>query len=159
MGTRFMCTVEAPIHNNIKQAIVDAQETDTALVLRRWKNTSRLFANKVALQAVDIEKTSASGKFEEVAPYVSGKRGRQVFLNGDPDFGVWTAGQVIGLIHDIPTNEELLRRIEREAVETMRKNQALYVEEGQTAVAEGASVGKKDNNPGAEIWGIGKSKL
>lgn len=88
MGTRFMCTVEAPIHNNIKQAIVDAQETDTTLVLRRWKNTSRLFANKVALQAVDIEKTSPTGKFEEVAEYVSGKRGRQVFLNGDKDFGV-----------------------------------------------------------------------
>jgi NAD(P)H-dependent flavin oxidoreductase YrpB (nitropropane dioxygenase family) len=88
MGTRFMCTIEAPIHHNIKQAIVDAQETDTALVLRRWKNTSRLFANKVALQAVDIEKTSTTGKFEEVAQYVSGKRGRQVFLNGDKDFGV-----------------------------------------------------------------------
>jgi NAD(P)H-dependent flavin oxidoreductase YrpB (nitropropane dioxygenase family) len=88
MGTRFMCTVEAPIHHNIKQSIVDAQETDTTLVLRRWKNTSRLFANKVALKAVDIEKTSSTGKFEEVAEYVSGKRGRQVFLNGDKDFGV-----------------------------------------------------------------------
>lgn len=88
MGTRFMCTVEAPIHQNIKQAIVDAQETDTELVLRRWKNTSRLFANKVAKAAVNIEKTSTTGKFEEVAEYVSGKRGRQVFLNGDKDFGV-----------------------------------------------------------------------
>jgi NAD(P)H-dependent flavin oxidoreductase YrpB (nitropropane dioxygenase family) len=88
MGTRFMCTIEAPIHHNIKQAIVDAQETDTALVLRRWKNTSRLFANKVALQAVDVEKNSPTGKFEEVAEFVSGKRGRQVFLNGDKDFGV-----------------------------------------------------------------------
>ncbi|EOA84313.1 hypothetical protein ACJQWK_01065 [Exserohilum turcicum] len=132
MGTRFMCTVEAPIHNNIKQAIVDAQETDTTLVLRRWKNTSRLFANKVALQAVDIEKTSPTGKFEEVAEYVSGKRGRQVFLNGDKDFGVWTAGQVIGLIHDIPTNAELLRRIEREAVETMKRTQSLYIPENES---------------------------
>src|SRR5947208_7109652 len=58
MGTRFMCTVEAPIHHAIKQAIVDAQETDTELVLRRWKNTSRLFKNKVAEQAVKIEKES-----------------------------------------------------------------------------------------------------
>jgi NADH:quinone reductase (non-electrogenic) len=88
MGTRFMCTVEAPIHLNIKQAIVDAQETDTELVLRRWKNTSRLFANKVAKEAVKIEKESTTGKFQEVAPFVSGKRGRQVFLNGDKDFGV-----------------------------------------------------------------------
>lgn len=171
MGTRFMCTVEAPIHENIKKAIVEAQETDTALVLRRWKNTSRLFANKVALQAVDVEKTSQTGKFEEVAEYVSGKRGRQVFLNGDKDFGVWTAGQVIGLIHDIPTNDELLKRIEREAVETMRQNQQLYVEEGQqpskgnvnTDAAnvkpdlKDAGVGKQEKNPGAEIWGIGKN--
>ncbi|EDU44100.1 Dioxygenase related to 2-nitropropane dioxygenase [Pyrenophora tritici-repentis] len=159
MGTRFMCTVEAPIHNNIKQAIVDAQETDTTLVLRRWKNTSRLFANKVALKAVEVEKTSTTGKFEEVAEYVSGKRGRQVFQNGDPDFGVWTAGQVIGLIHDIPTNEELLKRIEREAFETMKQSQSLYVSEGEQPVAEGATIDKKSNNPQAEVWGIGKSKL
>jgi NADH:quinone reductase (non-electrogenic) len=88
MGTRFMCTQEAPIHENIKKAIVEAQETDTELVLRRWRNTSRLFSNKVAKEAVKVEKESTTGKFEEVAPYVSGKRGRQVFLNGDKDFGV-----------------------------------------------------------------------
>ena len=88
MGTRFMCTVEAPIHENIKKAIVDAQETDTQLVLRRWRNTSRLFGNKVALEAVKAEKESKTGDFADVAQYVSGKRGRQVFLNGDVDFGV-----------------------------------------------------------------------
>ena len=126
MGTRFMCTVEAPIHQNIKQAIVDAQETDTALVLRRWKNTSRLYKNKVTDAALEIEKTSTTGKFEEVGPYVSGKRGREVFLNGDPDFGVWTAGQVIGLIHDVPTCEVLVNRIEKEAVEAMEKSRNLY---------------------------------
>lgn len=87
MGTRFMCTVEAPIHENIKKAIVEAQETDTELVLRRWRNTTRLFANKVTNDAVRVER-EGSGKFEEVAPFVSGKRGRQVFLNGDKDFGV-----------------------------------------------------------------------
>ena len=90
MGTRFMCTVEAPIHNNIKQSIVDAQETDTELVLRRWKNTSRLFKNKVTAEATKIERESTTGQFEEVAPFVSGKRGRQVFLNGDKDYGVST---------------------------------------------------------------------
>ncbi|PGH27232.1 hypothetical protein AJ80_01189 [Polytolypa hystricis UAMH7299] len=126
MGTRFMCTVEAPIHQNIKQAIVDAEETDTQLVLRRWRNTSRLFANKVAKEAYQIEKESTTGEFAEVAPYVSGKRGRQVFLNGDVNFGVWTAGQVIGLIHDIPTCADLLARIEKEAVETMAQTSALY---------------------------------
>jgi NAD(P)H-dependent flavin oxidoreductase YrpB (nitropropane dioxygenase family) len=88
MGTRFMCTVEAPIHDNIKKAIVEAQETDTELVLRRWKNTSRLFKNKVTDDAVKIERESTTGKFEEIAPYVSGKRGREVFINGDKDYGV-----------------------------------------------------------------------
>ena len=88
MGTRFMCTIEAPIHQNVKQAIVNAQETDTELVLRRWKNTSRLFANKVAKEAIQAERASSSGKFEDVAPFVSGKRGRQVFINGDVDYGV-----------------------------------------------------------------------
>lgn len=88
MGTRFLCTLEAPIHQSIKQTIVDALEIDTAILLRRWKNSVRLFNNKVAKEAAKIEKTSLEGKFEEVAPYVSGKRGRQVYLNGDRDFGV-----------------------------------------------------------------------
>lgn len=94
MGTRFMCTAEAPIHHGIKKAIVDAQETDTELVLRRWKNTTRLFKNKVTEGAVKVEKESTTGKFEEVAPYVSGQRGRQVFQNGDKDFGVCYSGQL-----------------------------------------------------------------
>ncbi|KAL1981574.1 hypothetical protein VTN96DRAFT_2453 [Rasamsonia emersonii] len=128
MGTRFMCTVEAPIHQNVKEAIVKAQETDTALVLRRWKNTTRLYGNKVALDALKIEKESQTGDFKEVAPYVSGQRGRQVFLNGDINYGVWTAGQVIGLIHDIPTCEELLSRIEKEAVEALDKSRSLYTD-------------------------------
>jgi NADH:quinone reductase (non-electrogenic) len=95
MGTRFMCTVEAPIHKNIKQAIVDASENDTELVLRRWKNTSRLFKNKVSLAATKIERESTTGEFKEVAPYVSGQRGRQVFLNGDKDYGVSTTSPLL----------------------------------------------------------------
>ncbi|KAI9681688.1 MAG: hypothetical protein M1822_007040 [Bathelium mastoideum] len=159
MGTRFMCTVEAPIHQNIKEAIVEAQETDTELVLRRWRNTSRLFSNKVAREAVQAERESTSGKFEDVAPFVSGKRGRQVFLNGDKDFGVWTAGQVIGLIHDIPSCEELIRRIEREAIETLNKASSLIIQDGGLPSAGSGTVGKNVNNPEAELWGVGKSKL
>ena len=88
MGTRFMCTVEAPIHENIKKEICKASEHDTQLVLRRWRNTSRLYKNKAAVEAYKIESTSTTGEFSEVAPWVSGQRGRQVFINGDPDFGV-----------------------------------------------------------------------
>ncbi|KAL3423772.1 2-nitropropane dioxygenase family [Phlyctema vagabunda] len=127
MGTRFMCTVEAPIHLKIKEEIVRAQETDTELVLRRWKNTTRLYKNKVTNEAVKIERESKTGEFAEVAPHVSGKRGREVFINGDPDYGVWTAGQVIGLIHDIPTCEVLCKRIEKEAEETLTKASALII--------------------------------
>ena len=191
MGTRFMCTIEAPIHHNVKQEIVNAQETNTELVLRRWKNTSRLYANKVAKEAVKAERESVSGKFEDVAGYVSGKRGREVFINGDVDHGVWTAGQVIGLIHglslcvslktliltpvrgaiDIPSCKDLIQRIERDAEETLKKATSLIIESesessssttGPTSTSPDpptGTVGKNMNNPGAEIWGVGKSKL
>lgn len=88
MGTRFMCTVEAPVHARIKAEIVGAQETDTTLLLRRWRNTSRLYKNKVALEALRIERESPTGEFAEVAALVSGKRGKDVFVNGDPEHGV-----------------------------------------------------------------------
>ncbi|KAL8891074.1 MAG: hypothetical protein Q9215_001845 [Flavoplaca cf. flavocitrina] len=177
MGTRFMCTIEAPIHVKVKEAIVDARETDTELVLRRWRNTSRLFSNKVAKEAVKVERESTSGKFEDVAPFVSGKRGREVFLNGDVDYGVWTAGQVIGLIHDIPTCATLINRIEKEAEETLLKASSLITSSSSDSQPEPSpkapdpatagkagpetpgTVGKDVNNPSAEIWGVGKPKL
>jgi len=129
MGTRFMCTVEAPIHWNIKEAIVKAQETDTQLVLRKWRNTSRLFKNETSTKAYEIENDPKTTEFKDVQPWVSGQRGRQVFLNGDKDYGVWTAGQVVGLINDIPTCADLVSRIEREAVESLKKAQSLIVDE------------------------------
>ncbi|KAI1487104.1 hypothetical protein F5X96DRAFT_651518 [Biscogniauxia mediterranea] len=125
MGTRFLCTAEAPVHESIKETIVRARETDTALVMRRWTNTTRLFRNAVADAVARIERHSPTGDFGEIAPLVSGKRGREVFRNGDPEYGVWTAGQVIGLIHDIPTCDELLKRMEKEAEETLRAKLAL----------------------------------
>ncbi|KAI5464698.1 hypothetical protein BGZ63DRAFT_350336 [Mariannaea sp. PMI_226] len=129
MGTRFMCTVEAPIHIKVKEEIVRAQETDTTLLLRRWKNTTRLYKNKVAMDGLKIEQESTTGKFEEVAPFVSGKRGKEVFINGDTEYGVWTTGQVIGLIHDIPTCDVLVKRIEKEAIETLKDRLALLAPE------------------------------
>ncbi|KAM0331659.1 hypothetical protein ACHAQA_003338 [Verticillium albo-atrum] len=125
MGTRFMCTVEAPIHHAIKEAIVNADETDTELVLRRWRNTTRLFKNSVSVEALKVERESTTGKFEEIAPLMSGKRGKEAFVNGDPNYGVWTAGQVIGLIHDIPTVDVLVKRIEAEASEVLQQRLAL----------------------------------
>ncbi|KAH7089571.1 putative 2-nitropropane dioxygenase family oxidoreductase [Paraphoma chrysanthemicola] len=115
MGTRFLATVEAPIHINVKKAIVEADEHQTTLILRRWKNTSRMFTNKMTAEAVKIEKESEKGEFAEIAPTVSGAKGRQVLEGGDIQHGVWYAGQVMGMIHDIPTCAELFARIEREA--------------------------------------------
>ncbi|KAK5051903.1 hypothetical protein LTR84_002706 [Exophiala bonariae] len=121
MGTRFMCTVEAPIHPNVKQAIVDADEHQTTLILRRWKNTSRMYSNSQTKKAIEIETQSVSDDFAQVAPVVSGAKGREVLLKGDIEHGVWYAGQVMGLIHDVPTVADLLQRIEKEALGTIQK--------------------------------------
>ncbi|KAI5780169.1 hypothetical protein DFH27DRAFT_362623 [Peziza echinospora] len=133
MGTRFMCTVEAPIHENVKKAIVAASEDDTELLLRRWRNTSRLFKNKVAVEAKKIETTSTTGEFKELAHLVAGKRGREVYLNGDVDHGVWSAGPVMGVIKDIPTCDVLVKRIEKEAEEVVEKLSAMVVKGGRPA--------------------------
>ncbi|ORX47069.1 inosine monophosphate dehydrogenase [Hesseltinella vesiculosa] len=110
MGTRFMCTVESPIHQNIKQTIVDSDETQTTLVFRPFRNTSRIFKNKVADEVNEIE-AKPNVSFNDIAHLVAGTRGRQVYTTGDPNFGVWTAGQVIGLIDDIPTCQVLVSRM------------------------------------------------
>lgn len=114
MGTRFMCTVESPIHEDIKKAIVEATERDTALMFRTLHNTARVFKNKVSVEVVNIEK-KGNAKFQDIQHLVSGARGRQVYINGDKDYGVWTAGQVCGLINDIPTCGVLVPRIAKEA--------------------------------------------
>lgn len=88
MGTRFVCTVEAPVHLNVKQAIVDAGEDQTTMLLRRWTNTTRLYSNKVTAEALKIEKESVVGDFQEVALLVSGVRGKEVLVDGDIDRGV-----------------------------------------------------------------------
>lgn len=120
MGTRFMCTVESPIHQNIKERIVQADERSTTLVFRPFRNTSRLFKNSVAIEVNKREKKPGV-QFEDVRELVSGARGKQVYVTGDPEFGVWTAGQVVGLIDDIPTCQELVTRMVAEAEEIIQK--------------------------------------
>lgn len=115
MGTRFMCTVEAPIHQNIKDTIVASSETDTVHIFRTLNNTARVFKNKISTEVVRLEKRPGGAKFEELRELVSGARGKVVYENGDKDYGIWSAGLVVGLIKDIPTCEVLLKRIEKEA--------------------------------------------
>lgn len=125
MGTRWMATVEAPIHWNVKEAIVKATENDTVLVLRKFRNTTRLHKNIVSLEVAEIEREKRDVKFEDVAHLMSGKRGKGVYETGDVDAGVWSLGLVAGLIHDIPSCENLAKMIEREAEEVLRRSNGL----------------------------------
>jgi nitronate monooxygenase len=109
MGTRFMCTKEAPVHDNIKQALVKATERDTNLMFRTMHNTARVFRNAISDEVVAMEKKGA--KFEEVRPLVAGARGKVALREGDVNGGVVSAGMVIGLIDDVPTCAELLERM------------------------------------------------
>lgn len=117
MGTRFMCTVESPIHQNIKEKIVASTERDTVHIFRTLHNTARVFKNKVAMEVVAIERRPGGAKFEDVKDLVSGARGRKVYELGDPDYGIWSAGIAVGLIDDIPTCKELLERLEKQVAE------------------------------------------
>ena len=123
MGTRFMCTKEAPIHDNIKQALVAAGERDTNLMFRTMHNTARVFKNAVSSEVVAMEKRGA--KFEEVRHLVTGARGKVALNNGEVDGGVISAGMVIGLIDDVPTCAELIQRIVRECREHLRAAAAM----------------------------------
>jgi NAD(P)H-dependent flavin oxidoreductase YrpB (nitropropane dioxygenase family) len=116
MGTRFMATVESPIHQRIKEQMVANDERATNLIFRTMHNTARVAKNAVSDQVVAIERAGGA-KFEDVKDLVAGVRGRVVYETGDPDHGIWSAGQVQGLIHDIPTCAELIHRIVREAEE------------------------------------------
>lgn len=117
MGTRFMATKEAPIHENVKQAMVEASERDTSLIYRTLKNTARVFKNSVAEQVLEIESRDGATNFEDIAPLVQGTRGREVFNSGDLEHGIWSAGMVIGLIDDIPSCADLIAGIVSEAEE------------------------------------------
>ena len=114
MGTRFMATVESPIHQRVKEQIVANDERATELIFRTLRNTSRVASNAVSREVVAIEKKGGA-TIDDLKHLVAGQRGRVVYETGDPEFGIWSAGMVQGLIHDIPTCAELVSRIVREA--------------------------------------------
>ncbi len=118
MGTRFMCTKEAPIHDSVKQALLKATERDTNLIFRTMHNTARVLKNAVSDEVVAMERRGAN--FEEVRHLVAGARGKVAIRSGDVDGGIVSAGMVVGLIHDIPSCAELLERIVRDCRESLR---------------------------------------
>lgn len=111
MGTRFCATREAPIHEDIKRALVSAGERDTRLIFRTLHNTARVLRNAVSEEVIAIERRPGGAQFEDVRPLVAGARGRAALRAGDVHGGVVTAGQCVGLIDDIPTCAELLERM------------------------------------------------
>ena len=113
MGTRFMATAESPIHENVKRQMVENDERATDLIFRTMRNTARVAKNAISQQVVELERSGA--KFEDVRELVAGTRGKVVYETGDPDHGIWSAGMVQGLIHDLPTCAELIDRIISEA--------------------------------------------
>ena len=119
MGTRFCATVEAPMHDDIKQALVNATERDTRLIFRTLNNTARVLKNAISEEVVSMEHQEGGVEFAEIRPLVAGARGQAALNSGEVDNGVITAGQVVGLIDDIPTCAELIERIVAECGERL----------------------------------------
>lgn len=122
MGTRFCATIEAPIHPNFKQAMVDADERATDIIFRTYRNSARVARNAVSQEVVRLEREGRP--FEEVAHLVKGVRGREGLESGETDHGIWSAGQVQGLIEDVPTVKVLVDRIIDEAEALIRQKLA-----------------------------------
>ena len=120
MGTRFIATREAPVHMNVKQAIIAASELDTRLVMRSLKNTERVLSNAAVTRLMEKEATLGRNiKFEDIIEEVAGVYPR-VMMDGEVDAGAWSCGMVAGLIHDIPTCHDLIERIMSDAEAIIR---------------------------------------
>jgi nitronate monooxygenase len=121
MGTRFIATKEAPVHENVKQAIVAASELDTRLVMRPLRNTERVLTNDAVERLLEKERTLGAGlKFEDIIEEVAGVYPR-IMREGEMDAGAWSCGMVAGLIHDIPTCKELIDRTMAEAEQIINR--------------------------------------
>jgi nitronate monooxygenase len=121
MGTRFMATKEAPIHQNVKDALVKASELDTRLIMRPLRNTERVLNNAGVAKILEMESAKgANVKFEDIIAQVGGVYPK-IMQQGDMDAGAWSCGMVAGLIHDVPSVKELIDRIMKEAEDIIGK--------------------------------------
>ena len=127
MGTRFIATKEAPVHENVKQAILSASELDTRLVMRPLRNTERVLNNPAVERLLQKEKDlGADLKFEDIIDEVAGIYPK-VMIDGEPEAGAWSCGMVAGLIHDIPTCKELIDQIMKESEEIITNRLAGFL--------------------------------
>jgi len=116
MGTRFIATVEAPVHDNVKRALMEADELQTRLIMRPLRNTERVLNNSAVEQVLEIEQDKGLDvEIEDIRHLVAGEQGRKVLHDGEMDAGAWSCGMVAGLIHDIVTCQQLIDRIMSEA--------------------------------------------
>jgi NAD(P)H-dependent flavin oxidoreductase YrpB (nitropropane dioxygenase family) len=113
MGSRFLATKEAPIHDAVKRRMLEADERSTTHIFRPLRNTERIFHNTVADRIHELER--AGKGIAEIGPLASGVKGRRVLEDGDMEAGIWAVGQCIGLVKDVPTVAELVSRMVREA--------------------------------------------
>ena len=128
MGTRFIATKEAPVHDNVKKAILAASELDTRLVMRPLRNTERVMTNDAVEKLLEIEKEKGADlTFEDIYEQVAGVYPR-IMSEGDMDAGAWSCGMVAGLISDIPTCQELIDRIMSEAEAIIRQRLAGFLD-------------------------------
>ncbi|MDO6565269.1 nitronate monooxygenase family protein [Amphritea sp. 1_MG-2023] len=125
MGTRFVGTQESPVHNNLKQKLVEASELDTQLIFRKFRNTARVFKNSVSVEVAEIESREGT-EFSDVAELVAGKRGAVVLETGEMEQGIWWAGISAGLIYDVPTVAQLVTRIVDDAQEIITGRLAAF---------------------------------
>ena len=116
MGTRFVATKEAPVHDNVKQVLIRHDERDTRLIMRTLRNTERVLHSKNVDKVLEIE-SKGNTQIEDIVPFVTGLEGKKMLEEGDLKKGVLAVGQSVGLIHDIPTCQKLLDRIMEEAEE------------------------------------------
>jgi nitronate monooxygenase len=129
MGTRFIATKEAPVHVNVKNAIVAASELDTRLVMRALRNTERVLKNAGVDRLLEIEREKGARlKIEDIHEEVAGVYPK-VMIDGEMDAGAWSCGMVAGLIHDIPTVKELIDRIMTEAEQIIRRRLTGFLDE------------------------------
>jgi nitronate monooxygenase len=126
MGTRFCATQEAPIHANIKQALVDATERDTKLIFRTLHNTGRVLKNRISEEVVATENRPGGCEFKDIQPLVAGARGRQALESGEANEGLIWGGLCVGLINDIPTCDALLDRMVKECREELARAQSYF---------------------------------
>nr|MBO2478809.1 nitronate monooxygenase [Bacillota bacterium] len=124
MGTRFMAVKESIVHDNVKQWMINADETQTTIIQKTIKSPSRVALNAVARQVMELEKEGKG--LEELLPYITGQRSKAVYFDGDVDGGVWSCGQSVALVEDVPTVQELMQRLFREAEETVARLNRIF---------------------------------